>query len=1267
MKTKKIFQKNIIVFILAAMMLLATGFVKNSAATVQAQGWYHYQQWIGDALNSMIYNVDVYCSPQFSTVSPGWTFDVSLAANSIGGRMNTLITYANWSMESTNPGGIQPRGLMASGDVIVCTPSMILWFDKTSDGSATTNGGGGMLRGIWPIYYDGSSYQFERVVNANYYSPNYLYTGSVPGAKGSGISLLANYGKNQDNGFALAIEHEDIVSMGATGATVNEAGQPYDGGVFVQFSGQLKNSPRTYPYNYVEDGISINIADIYDCDPSTSVGRTSYVLTYRVHPRERKFRQDISLTVTQNNLGPLGTMTVSTNMPGYDGKGSDGAWRWVYFGSDTDWGGTGTMPLTLYSTTFYNAPNMKFYELAPNVHNAVQWKETSMGTGGLISMGNPGNALAPVRFLEIKPDIGIMQAMYPSGNLNNTYFLQAIDNQGAVPGSRVFDLAWVVCEYNRLGGDVAKRTFPEGTNIYLISDYTLREVYTVSKTAGSGTTINAPSANVTNSGVANRLEAFTFTVVVDAAHSQSVPTTATVSIGGGAAQNVPLTPMGGNTYSYTIPAASVTGNIQITTANLPLNTYTVSKTQGTGTTITAATTATHGTDFTFTAAPLAGYNATGFTVTVTVNGIAVTPTKSGDTYTIAAGNVTGPIVISTSNLMPEIQSGDYYTPNDPGSGRFFPNLKAACDAINEATTLGTINGNIRLIVNGSLNPAENMGIVNETNYSITITSSDSAFPQTISFQGQRDNGGPDGVFAIGCKTNAGGTLEWSNVGVAKNITIENLDIETQSTAVAANIPILILNESSNITIDNCTIKNLSGGIDPTPAVYIRGADNVFIPAGYNNKMPQNVTIQNSSIANKGGVKSMAIAIDRDNHTGVSIAAGIKILNNSIEGNNGGISTNYAAIEISKNEIRVIQTSSGQNSAGIFGGSSSARVEIIKNKFIKLESKNNNSGFGIDAIHVEGGGPWYIENNYITGFNKNDTDYSGYSISRIRGLSLDDPDGKGIFVRHNTFYMCPLSNASAHSTEPDDTDDDTYCAIVLKPSTLVAEIKNNLFVSNYEDSPNFFFLGIVPGASPSFGTGTYISGTDSYYVPKVTDNNVFYISGPNTFGFAKVIPGASPLSLKYAAQPVEFEDASKGNLALTGASLGDPSLIVFTLEDVLTSINDEDRNQNFYKGDTSQPVTFAGAYDNSAKVGDITTHISFLTAGGIRVICLGNQITVISDNKIQSVKLFDTQGRLLISDQDATSVCSFTAPGKGIYIIELETANSRNIQKVAVGF
>ncbi|HEY0829041.1 MAG TPA: hypothetical protein VGE40_13160 [Bacilli bacterium] len=373
-------------------------------------------------------------------------------------RIAWLIEMADRSMNTTDPLNTDVNGLINPGDIVVVSNSNLLWFDKTNDGSSTTNGGGGMLRGLWPLHLDGSNnLNFERIINASNYSPNYLFAGSKPGLQGSGASLLGNY-TNVDNGNTWAIEHEaKAVVTAFTGTTIADGGLYNNDGVFVQFQGLLANSPNiTLPSG---------IDSLYDVDKRAGVeGRVKYTLTYRIPSTTNNYRQEISLNVTQNNFGPIATMVVSHNVAGYDGNR-------VTYGVDPDLitssiSNTENRSSIVLTSNYYSVSGytLKFYDLPWVAHGKVKWAETPLGKGKLLSAGLP-QLTYPVRFFEFRP----LTSQIPS-RFQSTYALQAIDNQG-ISSNRVNALDFQLFDTNR---GHSEQTFITGDAISLMTDDSLR-------------------------------------------------------------------------------------------------------------------------------------------------------------------------------------------------------------------------------------------------------------------------------------------------------------------------------------------------------------------------------------------------------------------------------------------------------------------------------------------------------------------------------------------------------------------------------------------------------------------------------------------------------------------------------------------------------------------------------------------------------------------------------------------------------------------------
>lgn len=249
-------------------------------------------------------------------------------------RIIWLIGMADRSMVTTNPlNNTNVRGYMDNDDIIVVSKDALYWFDVTESGNWSTNGGGGLLRGIWPLALDGSqNYNFSRIENGYNYAPSILYPGSVPGAQGSGLSVLGNYNTDVDDGRTWAIEHTSIGY--ATSATGLDAG---GGDVFVQFAGDIAYSPG--------EQLPAGITSYTDSDTRAAVvGYTKYVLTYRISQDGITFRQEVSITPNYNKFGALGTFVVSLGIAGFDGE--DVVWHFNGTTKDQDW-------LPVHSTVKY--------------------------------------------------------------------------------------------------------------------------------------------------------------------------------------------------------------------------------------------------------------------------------------------------------------------------------------------------------------------------------------------------------------------------------------------------------------------------------------------------------------------------------------------------------------------------------------------------------------------------------------------------------------------------------------------------------------------------------------------------------------------------------------------------------------------------------------------------------------------------------------------------------------------------------------------------
>jgi hypothetical protein len=599
--------------------------------------------------------------------------------------------------------------------------------------------------------------------------------------------------------------------------------------------------------------------------------------------------------------------------------------------------------------------------------------------------------------------------------------------------------------------------------------------------------------------------------------------------------------------------------------------------------------------------------------------------EDGDVRYITAPKKTDVITGYVSGTI----AGEYYIPNT-GEQRGWNTLRDAFEDIN----IAGISGDVTLLIAADIESPVNVGLTNNTDYSITIRP-DADEDRTITFNQTFDNVGPWGSLCLGIRN----SIRWKDVAPAQHITIDGyaeggstrrLKITTAATHYAGNFPILILDKSTDITIKNCIVEHIGRPTNSsTYGIYLRTNPNPMVIGNSSARwMPQNVCIENNEIINTTGAASQGIGVYAD-AVPMASASGIVVKDNIIRARTRGIFVNDSkGMEITGNEFHINQTSGGLLSSAIFANT---RVEgtfyVTQNKFVELKTANTNAGdYGIKAI-ITGGekSVWYIENNYFTGFDKTASTVSTSMLQAIRLGTL-----AGSYIRHNTFHLNALTNKPTNTGTGAAAP--TYSAINIAAGTPV--IQNNLFVSDEDACANYFIRGDAPEA---------------------TGNNVFCLQAGTTK--ARMATGTVPADLK-TVDSVVFEDAAAGILDLTGASINDWDLGVTPLEEVPADI---------YGTPRSTTLAYAGAFEGEAFT-TLPNPIKAVNTGDIRIVQEGNRwiITVLSGNRMQAVKLYDLQGRTMDSKQGLSNTeYSIAVPGKGVYLVEVQVDGARTIQKIAV--
>jgi hypothetical protein len=223
-----------------------------------------------------------------------------------------LARIADRSTCTTTPLAVDCNGLIDPGDRVVVTNRFVAWLDMTAGATTNTNGGAGMLRGLWPIAVDGAgNYNFVHIVNANNWAPNELLPGANGGRlQGSGASLQMRLINNVDtpDPYSLGAENQENTSITLDGAPICDGGLFSGGGVFVQTQGFVAHFERDLG-KLAAHGFS-SYEDV-NADPSRT-SRLRFTVTSRFSPDEPFLRQELSLSVEGDATSPIASDVVST-------------------------------------------------------------------------------------------------------------------------------------------------------------------------------------------------------------------------------------------------------------------------------------------------------------------------------------------------------------------------------------------------------------------------------------------------------------------------------------------------------------------------------------------------------------------------------------------------------------------------------------------------------------------------------------------------------------------------------------------------------------------------------------------------------------------------------------------------------------------------------------------------------------------------------------------------------------------------------------------
>lgn len=535
--------------------------------------------------------------------------------------------------------------------------------------------------------------------------------------------------------------------------------------------------------------------------------------------------------------------------------------------------------------------------------------------------------------------------------------------------------------------------------------------------------------------------------------------------------------------------------------------------------------------------------------TVSSSGLVTAIAPGTATITVTTHDQTKTATCAITVSLKPAMSGTYKV------GGTDPDFATLYAAISDLTDRG-IAGDITFLICGNLNETENIGLTNNTEYSITIRP-DTDEDRTITFSKSSDNGGPSGAFIIGApfgikNMTAVATKNITIDGIASPSATHKMTIQVSSSFGSNAGPVVFYGAITNSTIRNCRlIDNIASGTGRANCLCIRATAS---------GTPDGIVVENNYMQTTGVGNACAIYIRGDNNT-ANPPANTIIRGNEIKTLRDAILMQYCKnINIEGNIIRTTGCN-GVNATVISsytGGADQTSGDIIirNNRFLDIITNNgyDDGTYGVIAINAMSNGNWVIENNLFTGFDCKTATRKGNLIGIKTGASPSS-----IKIRHNTFYMPAFTKAHASSALLSTT---PVSMIYVAGGTPV--IQNNIFVSQETACVN----SIIRGALNSNFQGNVIYSAGG--------KGVIVDGGAAAATFDKLADGYKTGNVN---QLVEFVDGYK----LAPAYVNAYNLGVSRLEDLTTDI----------EGNARYEFTHAGCYEASDIMASIV-HVESVT-------------------------------------------------------------------------
>ena len=302
-------------------------------------------------------------------------------------------------------------------------------------------------------------------------------------------------------------------------------------------------------------------------------------------------------------------------------------------------------------------------------------------------------------------------------------------------------------------------------------------------------------------------------------------------------------------------------------------------------------------------------------------------------------------------------------------------------------------GNVTLLICTDLTETINTGIVNKSNYTLTIRP-DKDENRTITYTTATDNTGPTGVFVIGgdmTKT-PGSTIGWASIptrnvivdGAAAGYTTPRLKITNE--VFGTNV--LLYGDVQDVIIRNCILVGKSSG---TAYALVFRSENYSKTS--KDIAPKNCLVENCILQSSSSSSQTVYFQGNQANSVAGWPASITIRNSTIKARTRGMYVRQVKnLNIEGCTFDMSNSTSGILAHAIMGENARGTINVKGNKFIKNSTANTYGGaYGLQTITASGGADvWVIENNYFAGYKVN-YGYDFKEIYEALGFKEDEED------------------------------------------------------------------------------------------------------------------------------------------------------------------------------------------------------------------------------------------------------------------------------------